>query len=291
MDNKNYNIKKAALFSIGYGLFASVMTLFAKFAAPHTTNSMIVLFRFGLSLIYIAIILSIRHLQRKPVKLTTNSFGLHTLRASSSYLGQFALFYSVSLIPLVDANLLFMTNALIVPILSAIFLGVAPSRRNLIPIIIGFIGIVFILKPGHEMFNAGSLIALSSGLFAAISLLGIHELGKRDHAYTIMFYYFSISFVIALAVAIFNWQTPDKQALLLLFAVGGVSTLCQECSIRALILAPAKIVAPLMYSAIVFSGLLDWIFWKNIPDLISIFGAFLICGSSILIVGRSKAIK
>jgi drug/metabolite transporter (DMT)-like permease len=290
MSMSQYNIKKAVFFGVSYGFLASIVTFLAKLAAPHTTDSMIVFFRFGVSVIYISIMLSMQSLRGKKIVFKTSRPGLHLLRAFAAFSGQFTIFYALGFIPLADANLLMMTSSLFIPILGAIFLAHKTSMKNWWAIIIGFIGVALILKPGVEMFNPASLIGLASGLFVAISLLGIHELGKTEAPYTIIFYYFMLSFIFSVIAVIFDWQTPDFKTLLILIGVGFVGALTQECSIRALINAPAKIVAPLMYSIIIFSGLMDWIFWGHIPDLLAIIGIILTCAGSIFatIYGKEK---
>jgi drug/metabolite transporter (DMT)-like permease len=285
-----YDIKKAVFFGIGYGFFASIVTFLAKLAAPHTTDSMIVFFRFGVSVVYISIMLWIQSLRGKKIVFKTARPGLHLLRAFAAFSGQFAIFYALGFIPLADANLLMMTSSLFIPVLGAIFLAHKTSMKNWWAIILGFVGVALILRPGLELFHPASLIGLASGLFVAISLLGVHELGKSEAPYTIIFYYFMLSFIFSIVVVIFNWQTPDFKTLLLLVGIGFVGALTQECSIRALINAPAKIVAPLMYSIIIFSGLMDWFFWKHIPDLLAFIGILLTCVGSIFatIYGKEK---
>lgn len=290
MPISQYNIKKAVFFSVSYGFLASIVTLLAKLAAPHTTDSMIVFFRFGVSVVYISIMLWIQHLRGKEIIFRTSRPGLHLLRAFAAFSGQFTIFYALAFIPLADANLLMMTSSLFIPVLGAIFLAHKTSMKNWWAIIIGFIGIALILKPGFEMIHPASLIGLASGLFVAISLLGVHELGKSEAPYTIIFYYFMLSFIFSTIVVVFNWHTPNLKTLLILIGIGFVGALTQECSIRALINAPAKIVAPLMYSIIIFSGLMDWIFWKHIPDLLAFIGIILTCFGSIFatVYGKEK---
>ena len=278
------NLIQAVFYCCGYGLLTTIATLCVKVAAPHTSDSMIVFFRFTVSIIYIAVIFAIQYLRGKSFSLTTKKPGLHLLRASAAFLCQFTLFYALQYIPLMDGNLLFMTNPLFVPIVGAIFLGTRSNYKNWLAIILGFIGVTLLLKPGHELFNPAALIALSSGLFAAISILGVHELSKSDSVHTIMFYYFSITFVISAIAAVFNWQTPDMHTLISLLIIGVLLTLAQECSIRALVHAPAKIVAPLLYITIVFSGLFDWIVWRHIPDLLSWCGMITVFIASTLTV-------
>lgn len=282
------HIKHAFFYCVGYAVMLSFASLFVKLAEAHTTNSMIVFIRFAFSLTYIFAILGIKRGRGKPVTIKTKHFGMHLLRAFSSFSCQFSLFYALKYIPLVDANLLFLTNALFIPVLGAIFFGTKTTAKSWLAITVSFIGVLLVLKPGHEVFNPASLIALLAGFLAAISLLGIHEMAKDDSAHTIMFYYFSLTFCFSLILVSFNWQTLNAHTFWLLIAIGATSVLAQECSVRALMNAPAKIVAPLMYMVIIFSGLFDWILWKHVPDWLTLLGIVVVCFGSIMAV-RARA--
>lgn len=278
----------AVFYAVGFSLFLSVVSLFVKLAAPGTTNGMTVFARFSVAVFYIFTIIAIKRLHGVKIPFTTSCFGMHVMRAATSCLAQFALFFSLSYIPLVDANLLFMTYSLFIPVLGTIFLSVHTNTKSWLAIVLGFMGVAFVLRPGMEILNFHSLIALSSGLFAALSLLGVHEIAKKDGVYTIMLYYFSLSFILSAFIAIFDWKTPDLHTLLLLLGVGVFGALCQECAIRALAHAPAKIVAPFTYSAIIFSGFFDWLFWGKIPGIFSFIGLVLIATGSVFTVIFTK---
>lgn len=281
-----HNINKAIFFSFGYAVTVSLCTCFAKLISHATTEGMIVFSRFSVGMVYLGIILLLHRMRGNwDFTAKTKHLHLHVLRAVAAFSAQFAIFYAAKFIPLATANLMLLTHPLFIPILGAIFLATVTSRQNWIAIIIGFIGIILILKPGQEVFQPAALIGLAGGLFAAISMLGVHEIGKYDKPLTILFYYFGIAFLISLAVAAFSWQTPtDSFTILILLGVGMSGALAQECSIRALINAPPKIVAPMMYLTVVVSGFLDWLVWHETLDLVSWFGIIIVCSSAIMII-------
>lgn len=277
----NRSLKKALFFCIGYAVLVSILAVLVKLATPLSTNSMTVFFRFTFSIIYISSVLGISRLRGRKIPVTTKHFGMHIFRAVAAFAGQFSLFFALRHVPIVSTMLLSMTYPLFIPILGAIFFRQKADIKNWLAIIIGFIGITLVLKPGVEIFNPIALFALASGFCSALSFLGIHELGKHDTPHTIMFYYFLLTFFLSSALVLFNWQAPDYHAFLLLLLIGIVGTLGQECSIRALINAPPKIVAPLMYLVIPFSTILSWIIWHQFPDLFSWLGIILVSLGSI----------
>lgn len=286
--NTKTNLKKATLFSLCAALSLSIMATFVKLAAPHTHNNMIIFFRFMISFVYILSIVVIKKTGKMPFSIKTQHLKLHVLRAIGSMTIMLLLYYSLAYIHLVDANLLFMTNPLFVPIFTLLLFHKSTSKKNWLFIIAAFIGITLIIKPGYELFNPASLIALSSGIIAGLTILIIRILSTHDHPHTCMFYYFSMAFLLSGIISIFHWETPNLHVLLLLLPVGIFGTAYQEFLIRASQYAQARIVATLMYISVIFSGLIGWQIWGEIPDLLSWIGIILVCTGSILTLFFAK---
>ena len=91
-----------------------------------------------------------------------------------------------------------------------------------------------------------------------------------------MFYYFPLTFIISGIFCIFNWRSPDLITILFLVAIGIVGTAYQELLTRALLRASPKIVSPLLYFSVIFSGFLGWFFWGYVPDLFFLVGMILV---------------
>jgi len=283
------NLKKATIFGLGAALSFSVMAFFVKLAAPHTNNNMIIFFRFSVSFFYIAIILIFKTLMRDtkfPIK--TKHFKLHLVRALTSMAAMLLFYYSLMHINLIDANLLVMTSPLFVPIFAVLLFHEKTNWKSILAIIIAFVGIACVIKPGHELFNPVSLIALSAGIIVAIVILIMRVLSVYDHPHTCMFYYFPLAFLISGIISIFHWQTPDLHTVMLLLLAGVCGTSYQEFLIRASQHAQARVVSTLMYTSVIFSGLLGWQIWGEIPDLLSWAGIALVCCGSIATIFFAK---
>ncbi|MGD9153218.1 MAG: DMT family transporter [Gammaproteobacteria bacterium] len=286
--NAHTNIKKAALFSLCAALSLSIMATFVKFAAPHIHNNMIIFFRFMISFIYIFSIFLIKKIKKMHFPVKTQHFKLHILRAIASMMIMLLLYYSLAYIHLVDANLLFMTSPLFVPIFALLLFHEKTKKKNWLFIISAFIGVALIIKPGYELFNPASLIALSSGIIAGLTILIIRMLSTYDHPHTCMLYYFSLAFLFSGIISIFYWETPNLHILVLLLLIGIFGTSYQEFLIRASQYAHARIVSTLMYTSIIFSGLIGWQVWGEIPDLLSWIGIILVCTGSVLTILFAK---
>jgi drug/metabolite transporter (DMT)-like permease len=278
------HITKAVILAIFGSLCLSLMALSAKLAAPHSTEPVITFFRFTITTLYIFAMLFIKELQGNHITLKTRHLGMHVVRAVASTGSMYSLYYALNHIPLVDANLLSLTYPLFILILMAIFFRKRLSVLSLLAVAIGFIGIVFVLKPTPALFNSASAIGLFSGFCAAISILGIRELSAYEHPYTIMFYYSLFALVISCILVVFYWQTPDCKTLLELIGVGVFGMLYQEFLTRSLVYAPAHIPTSLMYLSVIYSSIFGMWIWGYVPDLFSWLGIVLICLGNVMVI-------
>ncbi|MBU0744139.1 MAG: DMT family transporter [Gammaproteobacteria bacterium] len=283
----NY-IKRAVILGIIASFFYSIMSLLVKLVSNESTESMTVFFRFSVSMFWVILVLIYKKLRNKPFTLKTKHLRLHVLRAVSAFVAMFTLYYALRYVPLADASSLSMTYTLFIPIFSFIFFGTKTSAKSWLALITGFIGIVLILKPFNSNFNPMILMALISSVAIALSFLGIYELAKHDEPYTIMFYFFPLTVILSGIAMIFSWKTPDLSTLTTLLMIGITGTIYQDLIMRAMSYAPTKIIAPLLYFGIIFSGVFDWLFWHHIPGLYFWAGASLIIGGCVFSIRYSK---
>ena len=213
------NRSKAALYGMGAALGMSLMATLARFVAPDTNNSMLVFFRFSIGFLYIIFLLYRKNRGSVRQLFYTNHHGLHFIRAILSVTAVAAFYYSLLYIPLVDANLLVMSNILFIPIFTAILFRTKTSWKSWIIITIGFFGIALVIKPTTSIFNPYAWFAILSAITVALSLIAIKELSKKDSSDTIMAYYSTLAFIFSLLMAIFNWKTPSLYTVLILAGV------------------------------------------------------------------------
>lgn len=282
------NSKKAVVFTLLSAASMSIMALFVKLATPHTNNNMTVFFRFIISFLYIVIIMLVKKTQGQSLPYKTNHVCLHLLRAFFSVTAMMMFYYSLRYISLVDGSLLLMTNALFIPILAFLIFHSKTNWAHWLAVIIGFIGVILVLKPNASIFNPASLIALGAGLTSSFAIITIRILSKYDPPYTSMLYYFPLAFIISGIISIFHWQTPNLHTLILLLCVGVFGTVYQEFLIRALQYASSKIISSLLYISIVFSGFFGLVVWNEMPGLLSTIGIILVCLSGFLTVKFAK---
>ena len=110
----------------------------------------------------------------------------------------------------------------------------------------------------------------------------MNRLSVTDRPHTILFYYFLIATIAAAPFAAAHWRTPTGTEWGYLAAIGVFMALSQLFIILAYQQSTADRLAPFNYSVVVFSGLIGWVVWGSVPDLLAVAGIILVCIGGIL---------
>lgn len=210
-----------------------------------------------------------------------------------SVLTTFALicgFYSITVLPLATATVLFFTAPLFVTVLAVPFFGETVGWRRGLATLAGFIGTVIVLRPGVEGFDPNMLVAIgSSVLFAIVLLLG-KRLSRTDAISTMMVYAMVVSGLASMPVALYQWQVPNWQEWILLMSVAGFGTLRGFSDTKGYATGEASVMAPFQYFRIVVVAVAAYFLFNEIPDLPTVIGAAVIIGSSLYIAQREATL-
>jgi drug/metabolite transporter (DMT)-like permease len=211
--------------------------------------------------------------------LKSENWGLILFRSICGLLNYLCLFLAMVHTTLVDTFLLANAAPLLLPFVCWIWLK-KPIQHKLWPGLIGgFIGLILILKPGSEILNAGAFYALGNALITAIVMVTLRLLSYTTRSHTVLFYYFLITILMTLPLALYLGHIPNGIEWLELLGIALLSTLAQLFMIRSFHHASPTALGPFNYSAVVYAGALDWLLYGSKPDLFSLLGILLvICG-------------
>jgi drug/metabolite transporter (DMT)-like permease len=256
----------------------AVMSALGK-AAAHVSTGIIVFFQNFISLaLFLPWIL--RH---GTAGIKTSRTALHILRALAGLLSQALMFVAVKRMPLMDAVLLSNSAPLFIPLITWAWLKEKIGGMVWASLIIGFVGVILILKPTSALVsNPVALIATSAAIFSAFALVTVNRLSTTETTERILFYYFLISSITSAPFAVAEWHAPTEREWIYLVGVGVFMAAAQLLIILAYRHASAGRIAPFNYSIVVFSGLIGWMVWKNAPDILSLVGVILVTVGGIL---------
>jgi len=200
------------------------------------------------------------------------------------------LFYmSVRLVPLVNAVLLQNTAPLFIPIIAFIMFRKKITIEVLLVMLAGFIGVVLVLNPGRGFLQPGDIFALSAGLVSALGTILLGLLEKRgENSKTIMLYYLAILVVVAGSFSINGWVTPRGLVWIYLAGAGFFYGAYMFLLMASLKRASPVVIAPFIYLGVVFSGVVDWVVWKQYPDPMTIVGASVIIAAAMISAVHKK---
>ena len=238
---------------------------------------------------------------------TTRRSGLEYLRGFFLFLSFTTYMMGLAALPLADIAAIRNSGPLMITLLSVIWLGEKVDLRRWIALFIGFLGVLFIVKPGSTTFNLGSVFALAATIFYALNVMLTRKLQTTDSSATMAYYsslvYLVLSFILAplaslvgdvpgahpsIAFLFHHWSMPTLLDLVIMFGLGLVWAGGMYFVARAYSLAPASVVAPFEYAPLLINIMWGFFLWREIPTLTTLAGASLTVLSGIYILYRER---
>ena len=216
---------------------------------------------------------------------------LHAFRAITGTLAIIALFIALREIPLADVVSLTFGGPIFVTLGSIFFLSEKVGIKRWLAVLIGFFGMLLIVKPAYEELNIYYIFPIIFCIFFACVALSIRSLSSTEPNYRIALYFSLLSMIVGLLTLPFGWVMPNKFELFLLIFTGLVGSVANILLTVSLRYAEASLVTPTKYLNLVFAILLGYFIWSEIPKLLTLVGAGLIIISSVIIFMRESELK
>tara|TARA_B110000438_G_C15754764_1_gene624569 strand:- start:582 stop:1451 length:870 start_codon:yes stop_codon:yes gene_type:complete len=216
---------------------------------------------------------------------------IQLIRSLFLFLSTILFFYAISVISLAEALTLAFVSPMIVTLLSAIILKEQVGIRRWSAVIIGFTGVLCVVRPGFNEINLATITALGCGICYAFYIISTRKLSNQDNPLlTLIFTGLSGSIVISLIVP-FYWSSLTITQLILLISLALIGTLAHFLLILSLNYAEASKLAPLTYSEIVMNVIIGYYFFGDFPDQWIWLGLIIIVSSGVYISLRENVIK
>lgn len=209
---------------------------------------------------------------------------LHFIRGASGCACFYCYYLALQHTTLVEASLLRNTAPLMVPLVILLFLGQRVSAASWPPLIVGFAGVLLVLRPGFQELTVWHLMGVLSGLGLAVSMVTTRLLVLEEPQSRILFYYFLIAVLATLPFFLLSDQPVPVSSWWWLLYMGVVMYLCFVLYTQAYRHVPASKLAPTSYFGVVFGGLMDWLIWGATPTLFTLLGVALVVAGGILVL-------
>jgi len=217
----------------------------------------------------------------------TGVFRMHFLRSAFSVVAMFTGFTAIVHLPLAEATAISFVRTLFTTILAIIFLRELVGIRRWSSVVIGFIGVLIIVRPSPENINVYALLAMTSALFVSCINIVMRKLSRIDKSSTIMAYQSIFITVVMAGPAYYYWVTPTYDEVLLVLMIGGLMSLMQWLFIQAFKAGEAAAIAPMEYFRLLYAVVIGVIFFAEIPTVWTVTGAAIIMLSTLYTMHRN----
>lgn len=221
----------------------------------------------------------------------TPHWRLHVARTGFGWGGVTLMFAAVAYIPLADATAITFLNPVFAMMLAIPLLGEKVGPVRWLAAAMALFGALILLRPTPDSFQPAALLALGAAIVMGLELIFMKKLSRVEGPFQILFFNNMLGVIIASVAVVAVWMQPTAAQWGVLAALGLSMAFAQTCFINAISRADASFVAPFSYGTLIFAALYDVVFYKVIPDAVTLIGAAIIISGAILLAVREARIK
>lgn len=291
------SVSRAILIKIvSVALFALMSALVRYVGEAGIPLGQVVFFRSAFALILLVVMYAVRRELAIAVR-TRRPLG-HVVRGSIAVFGMFLNFAALARLPLVDATAISFAAPMITVALAALVLSERVRAYRWTAVGIGFAGVVVMLWPylglgrlvtaGSAEATVGALCALAAAFSNAFAVIQTRRLTDSETTPSIVFYFSLICTIAGAVVLPFVWTTPTLPQLAALIAVGILGGLSHLLLTESYRYAPASVMAPFDYLALLFAFLIGWAAFGEIPTVWAYGGAGIVVLSGLFVIWRER---
>jgi drug/metabolite transporter (DMT)-like permease len=195
-------------------------------------------------------------------------------------------FYAVSLLPLADATAIAFSQPLFSVVVAAVIAGEKVRWRRWSATIVGFVGVLVMVRPGAGSLQLGALIALANAASVAVSILLVKRLSDSEAPLMILTQFAIFSTLLLALPAIWVWRWPDAWGWVLAVGIALSATIGQYFWVQAFKAGEMSAVAPFEYMRLPFAVFVGWLIWGEMPVVWTYVGAAIVMASALYIAHR-----
>jgi len=282
------NTKSGPYYFLISVIFFSVMEILVKFLSSSYPIGELVFFRGFFGLLPIIFIMPKKKFFQN---FKTKKIKLHIFRTITGCFALISIFFSLKYLPLADAISITFAAPIFATIFSIFFLKEIVGKKRWFAVLIGFLGILIILKPGTSLFSIYSIfpILFCVGFAASASLIRI--LSKTDKNYLISFYYTAGLTLVSLFLDPLSWKIPLFKDCLLLISIGIIGTLGNIIITEAYRKSEISLITPIKYLNLIFAIVFGYYLFNEVPEYSTLIGSVFIIVSTVIIFIRERRLN
>ena len=281
------NPVKAALLVVFAGLLFSSMNAMIRHASSELHPLEIVFFRS-----FFGFVAMLPWLSRQGIAaLRTKRPGLIGLRTLLGFISMATWFSALAVVPLGNAVALGFTAPLFAAVAAVVVLREVIRIRRITALVIGFGGMLVILRPGVETITVGEMLVIVSALTMALSVVAMKVLTRTEQVGSLVVYQTLLITPVALVPALFVWTWPSAEMWFWVVVIGVVASTAHMAFTRAFALADTMYLMPFDYLRLPQVAFLGWMLFGEPTDAFTWIGAAIIAASSIYVAHREAKVR
>ena len=279
---KKNKLISVALLAIGATLFGSFMGAGVKFLSDDLHPIIICFYRCLMGLIIITPFVAKNNFQA----LQTDNMRLQIFRALINIISMICWFSAIGMMHFEKATALGFTTPLFTTVLAVLILGEVIRFHRTAALLLGFVGILIIIRPGYMPFEFGTILMLVASLSFSFVLIFVKKLSGTDSSLTIIFYHLLYMTPAFFILSLIYWENIDLNQLIIFSLMGASGLLSHWCLAQAFKMSDTTFVMPLQFTKLIWASLIGLFIFAEQPDIWTWIGGVIIFISVVYITYR-----
>ena len=271
-----------ALLAIGATFFGSFMGAGVKFLSDDLHPIIICFYRSLMGLILITPFVARNNFKA----LHTKNMRLQIFRASINIISMICWFSAIGMMHFEKATALGFTTPLFTTVLAVVVLGEVIRFHRTAALLLGFIGIIIIIRPGYVPFEFGTVLMLIASFSFSFVLIFVKKLSATDSSLTIIFYHLLYMTPVFFILSLFYWENINLYQLIVFTLMGASGLLSHWCLAQAFKMSDTTFVMPLQFTKLIWASLIGLFIFAEQPDIWTWVGGIIIFFSVVYITYR-----
>ena len=271
-----------ALLAIGATLFGSFMGAGVKLLSNDLHPIIICFYRCLMGLIIITPFVARNNFRA----LQTDNMRLQIFRALINIISMICWFSAIGMMHFEKATALGFTTPLFTTVLAVLILGEVIRFHRTAALLLGFVGILIIIRPGYMPFEFGTILMLIASFSFSFVLIFVKKLSATDSSLTIIFYHLLYMTPAFFILSLFYWQSISLDQLIIFSLMGTSGLLSHWCLAQAFKMSDTTFVMPLQFTKLIWASLIGLFIFAEQPDIWTWVGGIIIFISVVYITYR-----
>ena len=279
---KKNKLISVALLAIAATLFGSFMGAGVKLLSDDLHPIIICFYRCLMGLIIITPFVAKNNFQA----LQTDNMRLQIFRALINIISMICWFSAIGMMHFEKATALGFTTPLFTTVLAVLILGEVIRFHRTAALLLGFLGILIIIRPGYMPFEFGTILMLVASLSFSFVLIFVKKLSATDSSLTIIFYHLLYMTPAFFILSFFYWENVNLNQLIIFSLMGASGLLSHWCLAQAFKMSDTTFVMPLQFTKLIWASLIGLFIFSEQPDIWTWVGGVIIFISVVYITYR-----